>query len=130
MGAKESGAYESRQRKARNESNPGKGSYGRGRGYTCILCLETFRSLVRPEADAYTLELESKTKGFEELGSDLAHFLIKQDLEIHIELIHGGRKEYWKKVSDTRRMTQIRKLDSLKYETVVNSNQKGKGEKQ
>ena len=108
----------------------GKGSYGRGRGYTCALCLELFHSIVRPEADLYTLEIESKMKGIEELGSDIVHFLLRQDLEAHIKLIHGGRKEYWRKLREDKQWkVQVRKLDSLNKKPVGNSDWKGSREK-
>ncbi len=119
-----SGAIETRQRGARRER-----TYGSGRGYTCILCLEVFKSVSRPEADAEVLELESKMSGYEEPGSDFAHFLLKQDLEIHIKIIHGGRKEYWRKVNGSKWIAQVRKLDSLNKEIIGNSNQKGSREK-
>jgi hypothetical protein len=115
-GSEFAGEQESRQRKARMVR-----SYGSGRGYTCILCLNAFRSLVRSEADDEMLELESKSKGYESPDSDLAHFLLKQELEAHIKLIHGGRKTYWKKVFDSKRMSIIRKLDALNKDTYVNS---------
>lgn len=67
-------------------------------------------------------------KGYEQPGSDLGHFLLKQDLEAHIETVHGGRKQYWKKISDHERMAKVRELDTLNNRTSVNSNRKGSGE--
>ncbi len=124
QGAKFTGEEESRQRKARKVR-----SYGSGRGYTCILCLEMFRSAVRPEADEEMLEIEAKQRGAECAGTDLAHFLLKQELEDHIKLIHGGRREYWKKVNDKKRMLKVRELERLNKDTSVNTF-RGKGENQ
>src|SRR5207302_579894 len=97
------GEYESRERKVRKPHQ-----YGSSRGFTCILCLEMFRVT----ANNTTIESNTKMTGIEEAGTDLTHFLLREELETHIQIVHGGRKEYWKKVNGGRHIAAIRKLDS------------------
>ena len=102
-GSKSMGAHESRERKARKVRQ-----YGKSYGFTCILCLEMFKESSRTEADATVLDLEAKMRGFEQIGTDLARFNRRNELEFHIELAHGGRKEYWRRVNERKRMASVR----------------------
>jgi hypothetical protein len=80
-----SGEEESRQRKSRKtELKQGPGN----RGFVCNRCREMFQSETRDDS---VMEFESKIKGFEQPGSNLYTFRIKQDLSLHKHLFHSGK---------------------------------------
>jgi len=81
-------------------------------------------------SDRETIEENAKLTGNEEAGTDLTRFLLKEEFETHIEIIHGGKREYWNKVNDARRMAKVRKLDSLNKGIRVSTSQKGSGKKE
>jgi hypothetical protein len=74
------------------------------------------------------LRIESEQEGFEQPGSDLAHFLLRTELEDHIKLVHGGRKEYWRKVNSGKQIAILRQLDTLNKGISGSTSQKGSGE--
>ncbi len=106
-GSKFSGEEESRQRKSRKgELKSGRAN----RGFVCNRCREMFQSESRDDS---VMEFESKIQGYEQPGSNLYTFRVKQDLEAHIRLIHLGKP--W--------------ADKYIRGLVADSHQKGSGEK-
>src|SRR5207249_10994782 len=80
-----SGSVETRQRKSRKtELNQGRAN----RGFVCNRCREMLQSESRDDS---VVEFESKVQGFEQPGSNLYTFRVKQDLESHIRLVHLGK---------------------------------------
>src|SRR5207247_1141138 len=77
-GSKSSGEEESRQRISRKaELKSGRAN----RGFVCNRCREMFQSESRDDS---VMEFESKVQGYEQPGSNLYTFRVKQDLESHI----------------------------------------------
>ncbi len=114
--SRERGAYESRERKARKVRQ-----YGGHYGYTCALCYEMFQEVARANADHEMLRIESEMKGFEQPGTDIVRFNSNAERSEHIKIIHGGWREYYRKLKDRRRMAEIRRLEKLNRDTSVST---------
>jgi hypothetical protein len=84
-GSKFSGEEESRQRRSRKtELKQGRAN----RGFVCNRCREMFQGQTRDDS---VMEFESKIRGFEQPGSNLYTFRVKQDLDNHKRMVHSGK---------------------------------------
>jgi hypothetical protein len=72
-----------------------------------------FKEVSRTNADATMLDLEAKGQGFEQPGTDTVRFNSSSERAEHIKLIHGGWRNYYLKLNDKRRMSEIRRLDKI-----------------
>lgn len=113
VGSRDSGMEESRDRASRKVAlKAGRGN----RGFICNRCREMFDESVHTDI---TSDLYSSVSRFEEAGTNLYTFRLKQDLDEHIRLIHQGKP--W---ADTT----IRKLGTFNKENNAKPNQRGKEE--
>jgi hypothetical protein len=87
-----------------------------------------FKETARANADATMLDLESRGHGFEQPGTDTVRFNSSSERSDHIKIVHGGWRNYYLKLRDRRRMSEIRRLDKLNSDTPVSTFQKGSGE--
>ncbi len=114
-GTKTAGEEESRYRKARkSELKSGRAN----RGYVCNRCRELFQSTVRDDS---IVEADSRITGFEQPGTNLYTFRLKQEYEDHVRLIHNpGRKGFWnradKHIRELGRLNKGTSADTLRGE--------------